>query len=167
LNQVAAMTALSRVRPDVDTALAIPTVGRVHPHEDTSLAIPTSEARRLYAGPDAAVLFEDEGDYALDVDWKLRGEGGPDTVNVGNICFTEVAKETAHPYDESQDKADKDWLSVVHVARLLHDERLGSRPLAPEETALLDRVQRALWDTIAYKARHFYGIDNLRDRARF
>lgn len=146
LSQVVAMTALSRVTPNADT----------------SLAIPTSEVRRLYAGPDAAVLYEDEGDYAMDVDWKMRGNGEPDTVNVGNTCITELAKEPEH-----RDRTPDSWFSIVHVARLLHDERLGSRPLEPEETALLDRVQQALWDTIAGKARQFHGVEDLRAQARF
>lgn len=151
LGEVVAMTALSRLRPNVDT----------------SLAIPTSEARRLYAGPDAAILFDDDGEYALDVDWKLRGEGGPDTVNVGNICYSEVAREPGHPYRDSDPKQEKDWRSVVLVAKLLHDEQLGNRPLTPRETAVLDRVQRSIWGVIAAKSRNFHGIDNLRQRARF
>ncbi len=147
LSEVVAMTALSRVRPDVDT----------------SLAIPTSEARRLYAGPDAAVLFADDGDVALDVDWKMRGNGHSDTVNVGNICYMELSKELVSPFDDDADS----WRSVVHIAKLLHDEQLGTHPLEREETALLDRVQQSIWDTIVMKARDFHGVDDLRDRARF
>lgn len=150
LGEVVAMTALSRINTD----------------EDTSIAIPTSEARRLYAGPDAAVLaviLEEDGDYALDVDWKMSGgEDDPDTVNIGSICARELSKEPGY-IERNPDN----WRSVVHVARLLHDERLGTRPLEIHEIALLDRVQRAIWNTIETKARDYHGIDNLRDRARF
>lgn len=152
LTEAVAMTALSRVSPEIDSALALP----------------TSEVQRLYGGPDAMIIFSDEdGEAALDEDWKLTGNGSPDTVNVGSICYGIAAKLEDKPYKDDDRRTQKVWKSVVHVAKLLRDEGLNRRVLTVDERSILDQVQGEIWGTITGKAYEQLGIDDLRGRARF